>query len=106
MRKLGFSDALIICNGPMIKGCLYEIEISEYSLLFIENGIFRFCIKKQEEGEEHLKVGEKFSFSIKGIDIYVLLCCYRKGERVKKNEKNRNETFSVNWSNKKISHFL
>ena len=30
------------------------------------------------------KSGENFSFFIKSIDIYVLLCCCSKGKRVKK----------------------
>ena len=62
--------------------------------------------QKQRRVADHLKMGWKLSFSIKGIDIYVLLCCCNKGKRVKKNDKNKNGTFSVNWPNKKMSHSL
>ena len=55
--------------------------------------------QNQEGVGDHLKVSEKYSFSIKDIYIYVLLCCCSKSKRVKKNNKNKNETFSVNWSN-------
>ena len=38
-------------------------------------------------------VGEKLSFSIKGINIYVLLCCCSKGKMIKKMTKIEIEHF-------------
>ena len=61
---------------------------------------------KPRMGGGPLKSEWKTLFSIKSIDIYVLLCCCCKVKRVKKNDKNKNGTFSMNWPNKKMSQSL
>ena len=81
------------------------MEVNSYFLLYSNSSINRewdiwILHQKQKGMGDHLKMGRKLS-SIKGSDIYVLLCCCNKGKGVKKNDKNRNETFSVNWPNKK-----
>ena len=61
---------------------------------------------KLKRVRDHLKIAGKLFFFIKGIDIYVLLCCCSKGKWIKKNDENRTGTFLVNWPNKEMSHSL
>ena len=93
----------------------YDILIPTYIILSPIHREWDIWVLHQNQGgvRDHLKVGGKPSFTIKSIDIYVLLCCCSKGKRIKKRMTKIemrhfqwNGTFSVKWPNKEIAHSL